>query len=338
MNAKALICDEQQNFALTAVVLNDPAPDQVAIRTHFTGVSIGTEFGLISGKISKMNRNPFPLCTGYQGTGTIEAVGADIDNFAVGDEVYFRGNDVMRLADGTEVGCVSGGHCSRVVTRPNTTHGVAKMVPGAGMDVASFFVMPAVGLYGVDMANPRMGDTVVVHGVGMIGLGVVAACAQRGCMVVAVDIDEKPLVVAKALGADYAINGKKQDVADVVREIAPEGADVVFECTGHPQCIDPAIALCRRFGSFVWQGHYGDEPVALDFPTPHGKRLQMFFPCDDGWQPCRRAVIKNMAMGVLKWEHCITHRIGCAEMPAMFERIKRERDGDIVGVVVDWRD
>ena len=159
MNAKALICDEQQNFALTAVVLNDPAPDQVAIRTHFTGVSIGTEFGLISGKISKMNRNPFPLCTGYQGTGTIEAVGADIDNFAVGDEVYFRGNDVMRLADGTEVGCVSGGHCSRVVTRPNTTHGVAKMVPGAGMDVASFFVMPAVGLYGVDMANPRMGDT-----------------------------------------------------------------------------------------------------------------------------------------------------------------------------------
>ena len=209
MNAKALICDEQQNFALTEVVLNDPAPDQVAIRTHFTGVSIGTEFGLISGKISKMNRNPFPLCTGYQGTGIIEAVGADIDNFAVGDEVYFRGNDAMRLADGTEVGCVSGGHCTHIVTRPNTTHGVAKMVPGAGMDVASLFVMPAVGLYGVDMANPRMGDTVVVHGVGMIGLGVVAACAQRGCVVVAVDIDEKPLSVAKALGADLCNQRQK---------------------------------------------------------------------------------------------------------------------------------
>ena len=138
MDAKALICDEQQNFSLTAVVLDDPTPDQVAIRTHFTGVSIGTEFGLISGKISKMNRNPFPLCTGYQGTGTIEAVGADIDNFAVGDEVYFRGNDAMRLADGTEVGCVSGGHCSRVVTRPNTTHGVAKMVPGAGNGCGEF--------------------------------------------------------------------------------------------------------------------------------------------------------------------------------------------------------
>lgn len=338
MDAKALICDEQQNFALAEVLLNDPAPDQVAIRTHFTGVSIGTEFGLISGKISKLDQSPYPLCTGYQGTGVIEVVGADINNFAVGDEVYFRGNDAMALSDGTEVKCVSGGHCSHVITRPNTTHGVAKMVPGAAMDVACLFVMPAVGLYGVDMANPRMGGVVVVHGAGMIGLGVVAACAHRGCVVVVVDIDEKPLEVARALGADYAINGSRQDVADEVRKIAPEGADVVFECTGNPQCIDPAIALCKRFGSFVWQGHYGDDPVALDFPTPHGKRLQMFFPCDDGWQPCRHAVIKNMAMDALKWEKCITHRIGCAEMPAMFERIKRERDGDIVGVVVDWRD
>jgi L-iditol 2-dehydrogenase len=337
MDAKALICTEQQNFALADVVLNDPAPDQVAIRTHFTGVSIGTEFGLISGKISKADHNPFPLCTGYQGTGVIETVGTAIDNFAVGDEVYFRGNDAMALADGTEVGCLSGGHCSYVVTQPNTTHGVAKMVPGAAMDVASLFVMPAVGLYGVDMANPQMGQTVVVHGVGMIGLGVVAACVHRGCVVVAVDIDEKPLEVARALGADYTIHGTQQDVAAAVMEIAPDGADVVFECTGHPQCIDPAIALCRRFGSFVWQGHYGDQPVPMNFPTPHGKRLKMFFPCDDGLQPCRRAVIKNMAMGALQWEHCITHRIGCGEMAAMFERIKHQRDGDIIGVVVDWR-
>ena len=211
------------------------------------------------------------------------------------------------------------------------------MVTGAALDVASLFVMPAVGLYGVDMANPRMGDVVVVHGAGMIGLGVVAAGAHRGCVVVAVDIDEKPLEVARTLGADYAINGREQDVAEAVRKIAADGADVVFECTGHPQCIDPAIALCRLFGKFVWQGHYGDEPVAMDFPTPHGKRLQMFFPCDDGWQPCRHAVIKNMAMGALQWERCISHRIGCAEMPALYEEIKRERDGDIIGVVVDWR-
>ena len=51
------------------------------------------------------------------------------------------------------------------------------MIP-ASMEVASMFVMPAVGLYGVDMANPRTGEFVVVYGVGLIGLGVVQGCGN----------------------------------------------------------------------------------------------------------------------------------------------------------------
>jgi threonine dehydrogenase-like Zn-dependent dehydrogenase len=243
----------------------------------------------------------------------------------------------MSLTDGTPISCVSGTHCSHIVTRPNTTHGVAKMIPGAAMDVACMFVMPAVGLYGVDMANPRMGQTVAVYGVGLIGLGVVAACAHRGCVVIAIDVNEKPLAIAQTMGADYVINGTSQDVEAEMRKIAPEGADVVFECTGHPQCIDPAIALCRQHGSFVWQGNYGSSPVSMRFLPPHAHHLKMFFPCDDGLQPCRRAVVKNMAMGALKWENCITHRIPFTEAPAMFRHINEERDQSIVGVVINWK-
>ena len=334
MNARALICDEQQTFSIENVTLADPGPDQVVIRTLYTGVSIGTEFAFIRGKLSQ----PYPLCTGYMGTGVVEAVGTEIDNFEIGDEVYFRGNDSMALADGTSVSRLSGGHCSYIVTRPNTTHGVDHMVPGAAMDVASMFVMPAVGLYGVDMANPRMGETVVVYGAGLIGLGVVAACARRGCVVVAVDINDRQLAIARTMGADITVDGRSSDVAEEIERIAPEGADVVFECTGSPQNIDPAIALCRRHGSFVWQGHYGDEPVSMDFKRPHGRRLRMFFPCDDGWQACRRAVVKNMAMGALPWEQCITHRIPYTEAPAMYQRINQGSDKDIVGVVIDWRE
>lgn len=333
MKAKALICDEKQNFTLEDVLLKDPAPDQIAIRTHYTGVSIGTEFALIRNKLSW---GPYPLCTGYMGTGVVEAIGSDIHNFEVGDEVYFRGNDYMELMDGTKVSSVSGAHCSHIVTKPNTTHGVAKMSSGAAMDVACMFVMPAVGLYGVDMANPRMGQTVVVYGTGLIGLGVVAACAHRGCVVIAVDINEKQLDIAQKMGADYMINGASQDVEAEVRRIVPGGADVVFECTGIPRCIDPAISLCRQYGSFVWQGNYGAAPVSMHFLPPHGRRLTMFFPCDDGLQPCRRAVVKNMAMGTLKWENCITHRIEFTESPAMFERINKGSEKDIVGVVIKW--
>jgi threonine dehydrogenase-like Zn-dependent dehydrogenase len=169
----------------------------------------------------------------------------------------------------------------------------------------------------------------------LIGLGVVAFCAQRGCQVIAVDLNAGRLAVAQAMGADHTIDGSEQDVQARVREIAPDGADVVFECTGLPQCIDPAIALCRQYGSFVWQGNYGAAPVSMHFLPPHGRRLRMFFPCDDGLQPCRRAVVKSIASGLLPWEKTITHRISSAEAPDVFTRIN-QGDGDILGVVIRW--
>ena len=332
MNAKALICDAKQRFSIEDVLLPDPSPDEIAIRSHFTGVSIGTEFALIRNKVSW---GPYPLCTGYMGTGTVEAVGDRIDNFKVGDQVYFRQNVMMKLADGSAVSCVSGAHASHAVLPPNTSHGAAHVPSGLSMESAAMFVMPAVGLYGVDMANPRMGDTVVVYGVGQIGLGVVAACVHRGCFVIAVDVNPLSLEIAREFGADVVIDSSKQDVFAEVTKLAPHGADVVFECTGLPQCINPAIALCRRDGSFVWQGNYGAAPVSLDFLPAHNRRLRMFFPCDDGLAPCRRAVVRNMATGALLWDKTITHRIDYTEAPAMFEHINQGAR-DVLGVVIRW--
>jgi threonine dehydrogenase-like Zn-dependent dehydrogenase len=269
------------------------------------------------------------------GTGVITAAGQQTHGFNIGDPVYFRKNEGMRLANGAHVSCVSGAHSSHAVLNPHTTHGVAHMVPGATMETASMFVMPAVGLYGVDMANPRTGQTVVVHGVGLIGLGVVAACAQRGCVVIAVDLSDLNLEIARQLGADHLINGTNRTVGEAVRAIALDGADVVFECTGIPECIDQAIPLCRRDGSFVWQGNYGASPVSMHFLPAHGLRLRMFFPCDDGLQPFRCAVVKNMANGTLPWGKTITHRITCDEAPALYGKINRG-ESDALGVVIKW--
>jgi Zn-dependent alcohol dehydrogenase len=64
MNAKALICDELQNFSIENVFLKDPAADQIAIRTSYSGVSIGTESALIRNKISW---GPYPYVYGLYG-------------------------------------------------------------------------------------------------------------------------------------------------------------------------------------------------------------------------------------------------------------------------------
>lgn len=335
MQATALICDEKQRFTLEPVELDGPADDQIAVRTITSGVSIGTEFALIRNKISW---GPYPLCTGYMAAGVVEAVGAGVQNFRVGDRVYWRGNDTMRLQDGTRVSCVSGAHCSRAVLKPNTTHGADHLPDATPFDVGSMFVMPAVGLYGVDMAQPRLGEVVVVHGCGLIGLGVVAACIARGCTVIAVDLNERALALAREFGADVLVNARTQDVGAEVRKIAPDGADVVFECTGIPACVGPAIELCRPLGAFVWQGNYGAAPMPFSFLPAHGRRLRMFFPCDDGLQPCRRAVVRSMALGILPWAKAITHRIEAADAPALFARIHGGNDPSIIGVVIRWSD
>ena len=334
MHAKALICDENQNFSYADVALPDPGPEHLLIRALYSGVSIGTEFALIRNKIAGQQ---YPLCTGYQGVGVVEHVGEKVDVFKVGDKVYYRDNrEGMQLPDGTKVSAAAGVHCSAAVVRPQTTHGLELLPEGVPNDAASLFVMPAVGLNGVDTANPRMGDVVAVYGAGLVGLGVIAACSHRGCAVVAVDLEQNRLEVARKLGADYLINGTTQNVVEELQKIAPDGADVVFESTGVPACIDPAIELCRRHGKFVLQGHYGTAPLSYQFAPPHGKRLTMFYPCDDGFAPCRRAVLKNMARGVLPWHHTITHRAEAEESPVLYDAINNNSLKDVVGAVIRW--
>ena len=265
MHAKALICDENQNFSYADITLPDPGPEHLLIRALYSGVSIGTEFALIRNKISGQQ---YPLCTGYQGVGVVEHVGEKVDAFKVGDKVYYRDNrEGMQLPDGTKVSAAAGVHCSAAVIRPQTTHGLELLPEGVPNDAASLFVMPAVGLNGVDTANPRMGDVVAVYGAGLVGLGVIAACSHRGCVVVAVDLEQNRLEVARKLGADYLINGTTQNVVEELQKITPDGADVVFESTGVPACIDPAIELCRRHGKFVLQGHYRYCPALLSICT-----------------------------------------------------------------------
>ncbi|MCC7492426.1 MAG: zinc-binding alcohol dehydrogenase [Fimbriimonadaceae bacterium] len=332
MRAEALITSSDQQFALRPIDLPDPGPQHVLIRTLVSGVSVGTEFALITGKLSW---GPYPLCTGYQAVGVLEAVGAEVSGFEVGQLVYYRDSKLMSIP-GETLTPVAGTHSSHAVVDPLQTHGLARLPEGVDLAAASLYVMPAVGLNGVDMANPRMGQSVVCYGAGLIGLGVIAAAAHRGCQVIAIDLDDARLAVARELGADIVINSAPADVEAAVNEHLPAGADVVFESTGIPALIDPAISLCRPRGTFVLQGNYGAEAISYHFLPAHGRRLTVYYPCDDGLAPCRRAVLKNMAMGALKWDKVITHRVTAAESPALYQRILQGQAKDLIGAVIRW--
>ena len=208
MQATALVCDQDMTFAMKTVTLPDLAPNQIMLKTSYSGVSIGTEFALIRNKISW---GPFPIVTGYMATGIVQAIGEHVTDVKVGDKVFVRGNSAMTLEDGTAVSPVAGTHCSHIITTVGDTHGAGLLPDHAPMEEASMFVMPAVGYFGVDMSEPKLQDTVVVYGCGLIGQGVIAACSLRGCKVIAIDVQDKQLKLAKMMGADVLIHAGQTD-------------------------------------------------------------------------------------------------------------------------------
>lgn len=332
----ALVGREGGRFALEDIVTAPIGPTDVGVRTTWSGVSIGTEFAALSGKL---DYGTFPMTTGYMGVGIIEQVGSEVAGFSVGDRVYYGQNNELRTrADDEKITCASGVHASVAVVDPLGAGMGGALVPdGVPDDVASMFVIPAVGLLGVDMAEVTVGASVVVIGAGPVGLSVVAAASARGANVVSVDLRAFPLEVARRLGAGQVVNASTTHVdAEVRRLVGPAGADFVFEATGHPSMIDPAIELCRPRGCFVWQGNYGKGQVSFEFLHAHERRIRMVFPCGDGGRPFEEAVMTALARQRLRWAETITHRVDSGDAPALYEKTRTDGAGDILGATIHW--
>jgi 2-desacetyl-2-hydroxyethyl bacteriochlorophyllide A dehydrogenase len=331
MQAQALICTAQQKFSLETFDVPAITPPQILVRTLYSGVSVGTEFAVIRGKL---DWGPFPVCTGYQAVGMVEEVGNDVQKFKVGDMVYYRRNFMSMQLGQEKINPCAGTHCSVGVIDANAE---VELLP-AGVDAAtgSMFVMPSVGYNAVNMAGVQMGDVVAFHGLGLIGLGALVAARLRGAITIGIDLDERRLALAREMGADHVINGKAEDVKAGVEAIKPGGADVVFEGTGIGTNLDAAFALARLYGKFVFLGNYGNAPISFHFLVPHVKQLTAFFPCNDGLAPCRDAVLRNIATGAIPWHKTISHRVAASDAPALYDAINKNAMPELLGAVIQW--
>ena len=118
----------------------------------------------------------------------------------------------------------------------------------------------SVGFHAVDRAGVTDKDVVAVFGCGMIGMGAIVRAALRGATVIAIDIDDEKLEVAKAAGATYGINSAKVDVAGRIAELTGGLlADVVVEAVGAPVTQRAAIASVGFTGRVVFIGYAKDD-------------------------------------------------------------------------------
>lgn len=167
----------------------------------------------------------------------------------------------------------------------------------------------AVGFHSVDRARIESADTVAVIGTGMIGLGAISGAAlQRDATVVAIDIDDKKLEIARLAGAKHCINSAKEDLSAKLAELTSgHGPDVMIEAVGTPETFRSCVEEVGYAGRVVYIG-YAKEPVSyetklfllkeLDIMGSRGATLKDF-----------KSVIEMLEDGNYPVEQTITHSV-----------------------------
>ena len=112
-------------------------------------------------------------------------------------------------------------------------------------------------------ADVARGETVVVLGCGMIGLGALMGAVRRGATVIAVDLSRQKLDVATSLGASQTVLAGGDDVAGRIGDLVPGGPDVVIEAVGAPATFLLAVDVVGQCGRVVYIG-YAKQPIAYD--------------------------------------------------------------------------
>ncbi|HSM34908.1 MAG TPA: bi-domain-containing oxidoreductase [Longimicrobiales bacterium] len=185
-----------------------------------------------------------PLTPGYSSAGTILASHAD----------------VAGVPAGALVACAGAGYASHaeIVRVPRNL--VAVVPDGVSAEQAAFSTIGAIALHGFRLAEPTLGETVVVSGLGLIGLLAVQIARAGGCRVIGVDPDASRARLAETLGAERAVSpgDAPRAVADATEGA---GADVVLiaAATSSNDPIDRAAEVCRDRGRIVLVGAVGLE-------------------------------------------------------------------------------
>lgn len=203
---------------------------------------------------------PIPL--GYCNVGKVIAVGKGVQEFTIGDRVSSNGPHA-------EIVCV-----------PKNL--VVKIPDNVTDDEATFTVIGSIGLQGIRLVNPTFGETIVVVGLGLIGLITAQLLKANGCHVIGFDFDTKKVNIAKSFGID-AINPSNgiDQVAYVLNATNSIGADSVIITASNKsnEIISQSAKMSRKRGRIVLVGVIGLDISRADF---YEKELTFQVSCSYG--------------------------------------------------------
>jgi len=334
---KALVLRDYMTLVYEEVPRPRIAPDEVLVRVAACGIC-GSDVHGLDGSTGR--RQP-PLIMGHEASGVVEEAGPEVRGFAAGDRVTFdstiyRLDDwytrrgLYNLSDGRMVLGVSPGEYRRdgafaeYVAVPG--HILYRVPDAVGFEQAAMVEPVAVATHAVGLTPVAVGDTAVVVGAGMIGLCLVQVLRAAGCgRVLAVDVEEERLALARQLGADAGLDPARGDVAKEVAEATEgRGADVAFEAVGIAATVKTAIDCVRRGGTITLVGNLSPT-IEIPLQAVVTRQLRLQGSCSiAGEYPAALAMIER---GVVNVDAMRSAVAPLAEGAAWFERLHRKESG-----------
>jgi len=208
--------------------------------------------GLTATRRLVQERLSVELPTGYSGAGVVVEVGACVDEFAPGDRVACAGAQCAYHAE--------------IVRVPKNL--VVHIPDNVGFDQASSVALGAIALQGVRRAQPTLGETFVVIGLGILGQLTVQLLRANGCRVIGVDLDRSRITLAARHGMNWGVHpDDADDVLQVARITSGAGADgVIITAAGLSDAIvSAAFRMCRKKARVVLVGDVGLDLQRADF-------------------------------------------------------------------------
>jgi L-iditol 2-dehydrogenase len=254
-----------------------PAEDEVVVRVRACGIC-GSDIHGWDG--SSGRRNP-PLIMGHEASGEVVATGPRVSAWHAGDRVTFDSTiycGVCRFCRQGQVNLCENRRVVGVAPAEYKQHGafaerlaiperiLYRLPDSLPFEHAAMVEPVSIAVHAVQRTKIAPGSTAVVVGSGMIGLLVIQALRWAGAKnVIAVDLADNRLALARQLGATHAINSGKEDAAAEVARITDGlGAEVSFEVVGFTSTQALALSVLKRGGACVLVGNL--SPKTQDFP------------------------------------------------------------------------
>ncbi len=340
---KALLLTEYKQMQVTDVEEPEVGDDDVLVQVEACGIC-GSD---IHGYDGSTGRRIPPLVMGHEAAGVVVGTGANVNDLPDGTRVTFDsmvscgscefcGSGHRNLCDHRMVLGVScgeyrrhGAFAERIAVPRRIVYRLPDTLP---FDHAALVEAVSVAVHAANVTPIVLGDTAVVVGAGMIGLLALQAVRAAGASrVIAVDINDKRLAVAKDLGADEVLRGDQVDVPAAIAKLTDgRGADVAMEVVGATPTVVTAIESVRKGGKVTLVGNVSPTiDLPLQSVVTREISLHGTCGCNGEYPQC----IDLMNRGIIDVSPLITAKISLQDGPQWFDRL-HAGDPDQMKVVV----